>query len=102
MKNISFRERILRTAQSFMSADGDRFKKEVEGDGGLIKDLFKFLESDNSLRLLLKRGDTDNLSEHWTQGEEQGEAKFSKLLRDDDLERLNVSNLIDAMRNLGK
>lgn len=70
MKSISFQERILRTCHSFMSADPERWKKDFEGDNGLIKDLTKFLDSDNSLSLLLKRGDTENLSEHWSQSED--------------------------------
>lgn len=48
-----------------MQGDHNLFTKNYEGADGLDAQLEKFLTADDNLRLLLKRGETENLSEHW-------------------------------------
>ena len=45
-----------------------------------MKELNEFMKGDESLRLLLKRGETENLGEHWKQEVDAENAAFSNLL----------------------
>lgn len=82
MTSIEFKERILLICLKFIQNDELGFNQKYDGDDGMMSKLDKFLKGDDSLRLLLKRGETD-LSEHWKMVAGANNAAFSNLLEDD-------------------
>lgn len=55
------------------------------------------------MKKLLQRGSYEDLSRQWQPyGRKQQNWEFSRILNDDQIQKLTTSGLIDAMKNPGK